>query len=282
VIIAGADYEYLTERKRPISDGTVFKERGECAMKNILLFCALFILLLSHHTSATTTESDVQTAYPRHSSDKKEVVAKTVGFSDENFEIVDGNVVIKKSIAETIARKLLGADDIEVTLIPWFEAELARSGQNGKIANITIFVKESMLKIKYPTAVEEFLLLHIISPETGEFLKYPATYSELNDGKCWLIPAPISAAYPGPDDSPFELHVFIRDGGSFDLDKTENGSIVGQLAIVGKEKLKEGPTDPIPNPISGENNNSSGGCNAGYDSILMLLGSVVLLIRKTK
>jgi len=201
----------------------------------------------------TVTESDVQWAIYRHSSDKGEVAAKTVGFSEEDFEIVEGNVVIKKSIAEAIAKNLLRVGDIEVFPVPWFEAEFRRSGQSGKIAVTEISMGEVMFDMG-----DMLFTLSITSPNTGEFLKAIGegdfkdgeySYSFYRDG----IPKPGDLWRLG-------LEPFIRDGGRFDLDQTKNGLIVGQLAIVKKTKSEENK-----------------GCNAGMGSTSLLLAGLTLL-----
>jgi hypothetical protein len=217
--------------------------------------------------TVTVIESDVQIAWIRHSSSMSEVVAKTAGFSEGDFEIVDGNVVIKKSIAEAIARRLLGADDIEVVLLPWAEATFARSGQSGKIAEINYTVAGSMLGIKYPESAEGVLIKKITSPETGEFLEYVdlGVFESFADGKFWVSSYVYGIA---PVDRYYRLLVRIRDGGRFDLDRTTNGLVVSQIAIVRKA---------VNQPQS-----SSGSCNVGYGSALSLLACFVLLAAKRK
>ena len=218
--------------------------------------------------TVTVIEGDIQRAWHRNSSSKSETAAKTIGFGEDDFEIVDGNVVIKKSIAETIARKLLGTDDIEATPLPWFEAAILRSGQNGKIAAVGKFVTESMLKMEAPFRWSEVLILNIISPDTGEFLEFTGWHDidGFDDGKFMLEPLIPAPGLTQPEHA-YILYVFIRDGGRFDLDKTENGLVVGQLAIVGKARPEREPATP-----------GSSGCNAGYGGILLLLTSLGLLI----
>ena len=215
-------------------------------------------------TCTVVVEERGQRAHPRYSQNKSEAALKTSGFSESDFEIVDGNVVIKRSIAETIAKKLLGTDSIEVTLLPWFEAEV----QSGKIAAVDFMVTRSTLKLDEPSsALVETLLLNIISPNAGEFLRYTTTDYEFDDGEFRLFQAapPPEAGFNFPNDLDCQLMVFIRDGGRFDISKTENGLVVGQLAIVGKAEKSE----------------KSGGCNAGYGSILLFLfGFEFLLMQK--
>jgi len=242
----------------------------------------------------TVVESDTQRTALRYSSDKREAAAKMRGFSENDFEVVDGNVVIKKSIAETIVRNLLDTDDFEILLIPLFEAEFLRNGQDGKIAVVNTKAKKSMLTGTASNSYDETLLLSIISPNTGEFLKFSS--SEFDDGMFWVIPAPARPIIPPHEEVDPVFAIYIRDGGRFDLDKTENGSVVGQIAIV-KDKLEEYPTEPtnpteITNPTNPEikpintkgqiDPGSSGGCNASYFSITLLLTCLGLFANNRK
>lgn len=195
---------------------------------------------------------NIESATPRYSSNKSEVAAKTAGFGEDDFEIVDGKVVIRRSIAEGLARKLLEADDIEVVLLPWFEAGVT----GGKVASVRFSVTASMLQAKHSVDGNTVLLLNVTSPNTGEFLTY--VDSNFDDGDFYFMPKPYPDDLPGPRDPYYELYTFIRDGGKFDLDQTENSMVVGQSVIVRKAQPKEA-------------GKSGGGCNVNYGSIALLL-----------
>ncbi|MCL1875545.1 MAG: Ig-like domain-containing protein [Synergistaceae bacterium] len=229
-------------------------------------------------------ESDIQRANPRFFSDKNEVSAKLSGFSEDNFEIVDGNVVIKKSIAETIAKKLLNTDDIEAVPLPYFEAEFQRSGQNGKIAavcNLLLTASSFDEEFKKLEEVEEVLILNITSSNDGEFLKH-VEWMDYDDGMYafWLIMMrPDPYLFPSmPPPNVVYLTAFIKDGGRYDLDHLQNGSVTGQIALVGKGKLKKDATEPIkPKDLTElkdrvESDKSGGsGCNTIFTVISLLL-----------
>jgi hypothetical protein len=216
------------------------------------------------------SDTDVQIANVRYSSNVSEAAAKTAGFSEGDFELVNGVVTIKKSITESIAKKLLGADNIEIIPVPWFEAVNWNSGKLAAICNHvsnTMFIEE----LKNFTEVEELLILNVLSPESGEFMKQAdKLLMNIEDGDyCYRF---VSIVPMSTIPENVYLTVFIRDGGRLDLDKTRNASVVGQIAIVAKGKLKKDP-DPIvdPEPSKG----SSGGCVAIYGSILLLSVSLV-------
>jgi hypothetical protein len=190
------------------------------------------------------------------------------GFSEDNFELVDGSVVIKKSIAKAIVKNLLKTNDFEIVLIPWFEAT---NWSSGKIAAICNLASSSMFIEEFENIeeVEEILVLSITSPQTGEFLKQADIYlDDYEDGEFSFMFVSIFPMKTVPENR--YVTVFISDGGKFDNDKTKNGSVVGQIAVVGRGKLKNNPTDPK-DPVK----SSGGGCNSAYGGISLLLGVLV-------
>ena len=210
--------------------------------------------------TVTVISSDVYAADFRHSSDKSEVALKMVGFSESDFEIIDGNVVIKKSIAETIAKKLLGTNDIEVILIPWFEAGV----MSGKVAAVSIMQINEKMFNDYPEN-PEFLLLSIISPDTGAFLGNTGYQNnDIVDGNFVLDSIGYFTGSNITSLAEYVLIVLNRDGGKYDLDKSINGSVSSQLAIVKRVKEEEE------------------GCNVGFGSSLLMLIGIALLVTNRK
>jgi len=213
----------------------------------------------------------------RYSSDKSEVVAKTSGFSESDFEIVNGKVFLKRPIAETIVKKLLKTDDdIKFVVFPWFEGAVS----SDQVAVARQLVKTHLLS-------EEMLLLYIVSPESGEFLEYADEFGgNFDEGKFSISYfATPDVLPPSPLVGFADLTVFIRDGGRFDLDKTENSLIISQLAIVKKTKPAEKPIIIDPGYSSGSDSNNGSGCNVSYGSILSLLVGIAcsyVILRKRK
>jgi len=205
---------------------------------------------------------NIETVTPKYSSNTNDAAAKMIGISAGDLEIVGGRVVIKKSIAEAIAKRRPGTDNVEVVLLPWFESAV----QSGSIAAVRIPVTGSQLYANYPSNI---LLLKVMSSNTGEFLKYSAAAADYGDGKFTLWSKGSETPYTGNINSgtEYDLVAFIKDGGKFDLDKTVNGTVVDPLAIVRRVQ-----------PDSGD---GGGGCNAvGY--ILVILLAIPLLIQKKK
>jgi uncharacterized protein YjdB len=215
--------------------------------------------------TVTISDGEITTVNPQFSSDKDYAATKMIGISASDLEIADEKVVIKKSIAESIARKLLKTktNNFEIVLLPWFEAAIGY----GRIAAVKIPIKGAQLNTNYP---REVLLLKIISPSEGEFLQYAANKSDYEDGMFTLLAKGSETPYSGIIDSnkEYDLMIFIKDGGKYDLDKTRNGFVVDPVAIVNKN--------------SESVNEDSSGCSVFGYLVFTLMGVVPFVIRKNR
>ncbi|MCL1875979.1 MAG: putative Ig domain-containing protein [Synergistaceae bacterium] len=222
-------------------------------------------------------EGDIAAAIPQYSSNMGYAATRMVDVNTADLETADGNVVINKSVAEAISKKLLGVNNVRVVPLPWFEAAV----QSGKIAAVKIPVSGAQLNTSHP---KDILLLKIISSETGEFLEYAATDDDYDDGRFTLLEKGSETPYSGNinPDAEYDLMIFIKDGGRFDLDKTTDGFVIDPTAIVnvvhGSEiRLSEGSASER----TKASEKTSGGCNAGYVSFsFVLLGTALISIRK--
>ena len=237
-----------------------------------LLFYAICILLFPCHAMAAVVGVDIEIVDGwdfRYSSDKSEVAAKSVGFSEDDFEIVGGQVTIKKSIAETIAKKLLKTNDIEVVTLPWREAPVSK----GKIAAVYNLASRNMFFDEFGEFVQgvELLVLNITSSETAEFMKHVVEWDNYDDGMFMFARLEQNMGFI-PED--VFLTVFIKDGGKYDFNRTENGLVAWQIALVRKTdpKIQRQPEVPVQPPEK----KGSGGCNVG-SGFLLLLGVLSLL-----
>ena len=105
--------------------------------------------------------------------------------------------------------------------------------------------------------------LKIFSPTEGEYLDYVSTADDFDDGAFTLLLPGEDTPYRGiiSRDANYDLAVFIKDGGKFDLDGKVNGAVVDPLVIV----------NSIPDGGKGEGG-GGGGCNTavGYALIALL------------
>ena len=194
-----------------------------------------------------------------------------VDLSSADLEIIDGNVTVKKSIAESIYRGLKSDDmedvnDIKIVPLPYFQAII----EPGKIAAVKIPVKGSTLDADTANKID---LLKILTPTTGELLQYVAAESEYDDGCFTLLDmenAPFTGDIVMADD--YYLVIFIKDGGIYDLDQKRNGLVVDPTAIARLSWPGE------------RGNDDDSGCSVGFGSgsISLLLISLTLFTARRK
>ena len=217
-------------------------------------------------------DSVVLVENPKFAENKSDTVQKIEGFSEDDLDISDGKVVIKKSIAEKIFRDLKSDEDmygVSVVPLPYFEAEVGQ----GRLAAVKFPMKGSNIRASKPEIAN---LLKILTPTTGKLLQYASREDEYSDGKFTILKVsdgkPLSPTSPIVADGKYEVVLFIRDGGEYDLDKKENGYVIDPAAIV--RKIYEGERGL---------DDDEGGCNAGFGSISLLLAGLALFtIRRKK
>ena len=116
---------------------------------------------------------------------------------------------------------------------------------------------------------DEISLYNILSPDFIERLSYAADESKYGDGRFTLLTKGSEIPFLGmiDSDSEYDLLIFIRDGGRFDIDKTVNGCVVGQIVV---QHLAFYHVIPV---------KKSGGCSVDFSKITWLL-IITLFINK--
>jgi uncharacterized protein YjdB len=229
--------------------------------------------------SVTVSEADPlppeETIYwvnHQNSTNVESAASEMPDFIADDLEIKDGKVCIKKSIAEEIFKELISDDmedinGIKVVPLPWFKAAV----EFGKIAAVRIPVKGSQLDFDYPRDIR---LLKILTPKTGVLLTSADTKEKFADGSFTLMDKesdePVSFSERINMSAEYDLVVFIKDGGDYDLDKVTNGFVVDPIAIVGMTWPGRDDEDE--------------GCNAGYGGSISLLltGLALFSVRRKK
>jgi hypothetical protein len=231
--------------------------------------------LHSDDCTITVTEADpplpedIVWVTARYTSSKDIAVSKMPDFELDDYDVIDGKVTLKKSIAEKISKVfceeiLEKTDGIKAIPLPWFEAAV----EPGKVAAVRISVEGSLLYSELP---EGIILLKILTPTSGQFLQYVSMDVDYDDGRFTVLKKKgyeqIENINKNED---YDLVVFIRDGGEFDLDKRINGFVVDPIVIVNK---------------NGESRNGGGssvGCSAFGFLAFSLLGIVPFVIWKKR
>jgi Synergist-CTERM protein sorting domain-containing protein len=192
---------------------------------------------------------------PENPSDKKEVSAMT-GIDPDDLEVIGNKVYLSRQLTEKYAKELHGTDDVYTHILPIFKVSATPDGQIGAV---TFTVKGSELLALF---TDEVNLIGMTSKNTGEFLNYTSSTAG-EDGEFTILFE--GEVFDGEiiSDNDYELLVFMRDGGMFDLDGEVNGELKASIffssEITDDEKRREG-------------------CNAGYG--ILALALIPLVTRK--
>ena len=207
---------------------------------------------------------------PQYFSDKIEAIEKARGFNEDNLDILDGNVVIKRSVAEKIANQLIkDSEDLQKQVegrsiktysLPMFEVPV----QKGEVVRVRIPVNGSNVLAR---TASEIMLLKVLSPNSGRMLKYVNTVNG-DDGTFTFLLSGSDAPFTGniTSNTEYDFMVFIRDGGLYDLDGEANSFVVDPLAVVNK--------------IFTNDDDDGGGCSIGFGIIALLLMGLSLYMYK--
>ena len=150
-------------------------------------------------------------------------VSSASGIAASDLELRNGRVYLKKSLADAIARGLLGVNRVNTEIHPVFTAAVA---PNGGVAQISLTVTGEELLALTP---DEINLIGMVSGSAGELLGYVNSSSQFDANKFTLLQGGV--IYTGLIDpnGVYELLVFIEDGGKFDLDGVANGEVLASL-----------------------------------------------------
>jgi hypothetical protein len=200
-------------------------------------------------------ETGVIPTYPG----KPEVNDKTDINPDDLVE-KDGKVYLTDGLAEKIAKDVLSVDKVNTHILPVFTVKVA---PDGSVIGVTFTIKGKDLLAKY---AHDINLIGLVSATTGELLKYVSSKAG-DDGEFTLIFG--GAVFEGiiNDDDEYELWVYIKDGGKFDLDGISDGELIASMFLTSEDDGNE------------DKKGSSGGCNA-YGYLAFALLGIVLVVTK--
>ncbi|MCL2164862.1 MAG: Ig-like domain-containing protein [Oscillospiraceae bacterium] len=152
-------------------------------------------------------------------------VAAAIGLDVSDLEAKDGKVYLGKSLADSLAKSLLGVDKVDTNIQPVFEGTVAPDGQT---AQLSIMMTGKDLLASNPGDIN---LIGKTLIGGANFLDYVNNAGDFRDGKFTLRQG--GAIYTGEIDpnATYELLVFIKDGGDFDLDGYVNGSFIASVFL---------------------------------------------------
>jgi hypothetical protein len=188
---------------------------------------------------------------------KAETALKT-GISADNLDETNGKAYLKKSFADSIAKSLLRSDTAHTNVLPVFEASITPAGATARVT-FNVLGKDMLASF-----ADDIHLIGMISGSTGKRFEYVNNAGEFADAKFTLM---LDGQIHEGDIDPnkvYEVVIFIKDGGEYDLDNQANGHIIGSVFFATERK-----------------GGSGGGCSAGSGFLaLALLGAVPLVLRR--
>jgi Synergist-CTERM protein sorting domain-containing protein len=194
---------------------------------------------------------------PGYPSDVNDVAATTGINANDLEKKPDGKVYLKKTVADAIAKKELNVNAVDTEILPVMSADISPVGGIGQV---TISVTGKQLLASLP---QDINLIGVISGDAGTALGYITNLANADDGTFMLLSG--GAVFTGPIDpnATYELVVFIKDGGLFDLDGAADGKALFSLFFADEKK------------------GGGGGCNA-YGFAFALLAAIPFVLRRKK
>jgi len=246
--------QYGLVRALEPGNAVIYASPADSANGNFSVSCDVTVLPADPPESG---DNNIFWVNHQNSSNTEYVAGRTPGFERGDFETIDDNVTVKRSVAENIFKehysdKIGDAKSIRAEPLPWFEASV----DVGQIAAIRIPVNGSKIYYNY---AKDILLLKVITPTSGDLMRYATMTPEFADGVFTLMEKDSEAPYVGfiSLDTDYDLVVFIKDGGAYDLDNEENGFVIDPIVQI--RRMYSGQDD------------DEGGCNAGFGGIISLL-----------
>jgi hypothetical protein len=166
---------------------------------------------------------------PEYLSKKKDVSDETC-LSEDDLEEKDGKVYLKKKTAERIACELLKVNEADTNILPFFKGTLTKQGY---VMSVSFMIKGKGLLALFP---DEISLIGLIKTNCNELSKgklfeYVNSEDDFDDKKFTiLLNGKIYEGELDPEQE-YELMVFIKDGGEFDLDGKVNGSVIASIYL---------------------------------------------------
>ncbi|MCL1875767.1 MAG: Ig-like domain-containing protein [Synergistaceae bacterium] len=192
---------------------------------------------------------------PEFPSDKDDVATRT-GIPADDLEERDGKVYLKKEAAEKLAKELLGAKNVNTFILPIFEGTIAPGG----VAEISFTITGKDLLVKF---TDDINLIGLTFGGGAELFDFVNDAAEYGNGKFTLLLGGVIYEGEIDPDEIYELLVFIKDGGIFDLDGVEDGKVISSIFLASEKKGGGG----------------GGGCNAYGYLALVLLGFAPFVLK---
>ena len=169
-----------------------------------------------------------------------------------------GAVTAKAETVKNAAASLVAAGETISTVspLPVFGAEVTA----GNTAAVAYKIKGADL---LAASAADVKVVKYLGGGKAELFKYAAAAADFAD-TCFTVMLHDTDTIAGSieDDTEYDLVLFVKDGGSFDLDE-EDGWVADPAALIKTEKKSSG--------------GSSSGCNGGYGALMILAAALLPL-----
>ncbi len=181
----------------------------------------------------------------------------------------DGSVILRQDVVggalESVKKENPGLYYESVMPVPLIKAACG-SAESGRIIAFGFTVSGD--NFGKADSARDIKVMKVLPDGRGVLFKAIGEEREIEDRSCALYKG--GEIYSGPvmPEENYVLTLFIKDGGEFDLDGAENGSVIDPLVVL---KAKEAPA---------RESSSGGGCSAGFGgAALLALAALPVLLR---
>ena len=181
----------------------------------------------------------------------------------------DGSVILRQDVVggalESVKKENPGLYYESVMPVPLIKAACG-SAESGRIIAFGFTVSGD--NFGKADSARDIKVMKVLPDGRGVLFKAIGEEREIEDRSCALYKG--GEIYSGPvmPEENYVLTLFIKDGGEFDLDGAENGSVIDPLVVL---KAKEAPA---------RESSSGGGCSAGFGgAALLAFAALPVLLR---
>ena len=181
----------------------------------------------------------------------------------------DGSVILRQDVVgvalESVKKENPGLYYESVMPVPLIKAACG-SAESGRIIAFGFTVSGD--NFGKADSARDIMVMKVLPDGRGVLFKAIGEEREIEDRSCALYKG--GEIYSGPvmPEDNYLLTLFIKDGGEFDLDGAENGSVIDPLVVL---KAKEAPA---------RESSSGGGCSAGFGgAALLAFAALPVLLR---
>ena len=181
----------------------------------------------------------------------------------------DGSVILRQDVVgvalESVKKENPGLYYESVMPVPLIKAACG-SAESGRIIAFGFTVSGD--NFGKADSARDIKVMKVLPDGRGVLFKAIGEEREIEDRSCALYKD--GEIYSGPvmPEENYVLTLFIKDGGEFDLDGAENGSVIDPLVVL---KAKEAPA---------RESSSGGGCSAGFGgAALLAFAALPVLLR---